>query len=118
MSEKVSLCKLLSIKGIENSKDNTHIFKLTMNNLYISYSLSNINTIIVDKISDYITSKPDKVKIIKKCKVYPDRLFQQKFLHVFEPNDEIVVQNIIYTDNLTPRLQVEENKFITANKKF
>src|SRR5699024_10099563 len=118
MSEKVSPGKLFSISGIEHSKDHTPRLKLTKNNLYISANLSYVKPIDVDKISDYITSKPDKVKIIKKCKVYPDRLFQQKFLHVLEPNDEIVVQNIIYTDNLTPRLQVEENKFITANKKF
>lgn len=64
---------------------------------------------------NYIIDKPEKVKIIKKCKLYDSRSFKTEPLKILEPGEEVFISDVVFTNNLTPRLKVRDSYFITAN---
>lgn len=117
-SDKVQAGTLFPISTIEYSENNTPRLKLTNEDLFITANLSFVKQVNLDKLSKYITNKPEKVKIIKKCNIYSERSFENEPLDTAKPGDEITVLDIIYTIHLTPRLQIGRGKFITANKNF
>lgn len=65
--------------------------------------------------SNYVTDKPEKVRIIKKCKLYDSRNFKTEPLKTLEPGEELFISDVVFTNNLTPRLKIRDNYFITAN---
>lgn len=71
-----------------------------------------------DKITDYITEKVHAVKIIKNCKLHSSRSFTNEPLGTLNVDDEILIEDVVYTNKLTPRLKTKDNHYITANLKF
>ena len=66
----------------------------------------------------YITEKTEKVRIIKKCKMYHSRAFNTEPIKILERGDELFVSDIVYTNGLTPRLKIRDSYFITANMDY
>ncbi|HJF68803.1 MAG TPA: glycosyltransferase family 2 protein [Staphylococcus kloosii] len=66
----------------------------------------------------YIIKVPNKVEILKKCKLYNSRAFDNEPIQTLKPNEDVKIKNIIYTNNSTPRLVTEEGFYLTANKDF
>jgi len=66
----------------------------------------------------YITEIPSGIKIKKVCKLYDSRIFKNEPLETLKVGDEIEINNIVYTNNSTPRLVTQEGNYLTANKDF
>ena len=71
-----------------------------------------------DKDAQYITTHVPKVKVIKPCKVYRSRNFDDTSHEVLATGTKIDVEKIIYSTKGTPRLKTTQGTFITANKDF
>ena len=63
----------------------------------------------------YLTDKPEKVRIIKKCRMYDSRAFDNDPVKTLEAGEELFVSGIVYTNSLTPRLKIRDSYFVTAN---
>ncbi|GAA3731320.1 hypothetical protein GCM10022378_19480 [Salinicoccus jeotgali] len=68
-----------------------------------------------DLVDGYVFEVPKEVRVIKKCKLYESVSFKTDPLKTLEPGETMKVNNIVYTRKLTPRLEVGENVYMTAN---
>lgn len=68
--------------------------------------------------NNYIVDKPEKVRVIKKCKMYNSRAFNTEPVKILEREEEFFVSDIVYTNGLTPRLKIRDNYFVTANLNY
>ncbi|WP_436861730.1 DUF5776 domain-containing protein [Mammaliicoccus lentus] len=66
----------------------------------------------------YITEIPNEVKVIKTCKLYDSRTFKNDPITTLKTGENIIIKNIIYTNNSTPRLVTKDGYYLTANKDF
>lgn len=66
----------------------------------------------------YITEIPNEVKVIKTCKLYDSRTFKNDPITTLKTGENIIIKNIIYTNNSTPGLVTKDGYYLTANKDF
>lgn len=66
----------------------------------------------------YITEIPNEVKVIKTCKLYDSRTFKNDPITTLKTGENIIIKNIIYTNNSTPCLVTKDGYYLTANKDF
>lgn len=71
-----------------------------------------------NNLDKYITTVPKQVKVIKACKLYDTRSFTKEPIKKLNAGDTLKINNIIYTNNSTPRLVTEDGHYVTANKDF
>ncbi|MFS0750353.1 DUF5776 domain-containing protein [Oceanobacillus sp. 1P07AA] len=113
--------ELIDIIGIDYSTKGTPRL-LTKDNKYITANKNFVAEVTSEdlnqKLVNYISTTPNKVKIIKKCKLYKTKEFKEDFIKKVNKNEEIEISSIEYTKNLTPRLVTNEGHYLTANKKF
>lgn len=107
----------IEIKEILKTKRGTPRLK-TSKGFVITANKKYVKPLNTENINGYITEKTSTVRILKKCKVYTDRNFQEEPIEVLNTGDEIPVKKVVYTNKLTPRLQTADDRYITANLNF
>lgn len=70
------------------------------------------------KLEKYISEIPNKVEVLKVCKLYDSRDFKGDPVKTFKVGKKVKIKNIMFTNQSTPRLVTEDGKFMTANKDF
>ena len=68
--------------------------------------------------TDYIIKDVSKVKVKKRCYLYPDRNFINDAIEPIQPGRSFDVECIVYNDNSIPRIKTLDGEFLTSNRDF
>ncbi|MCY7495353.1 glycosyltransferase family 2 protein [Bacillus safensis] len=117
IGQEIEKGQLLKIKDVTYSKNGTPRLILDTNQ-FITANKKFIQEIGLDELVNYIVEIPEKVQILKKCKLYKTKNFKKDPVAILKKGDLIEVHSIEFTKNLIPRLKTPEGLYLTANKEF
>src|SRR5699024_10051031 len=114
ISENITAGNRFDIAEVSRSKSGTPRLKTTDGAL-ITANRKFVKKLDRTHTAGYLTDKPEKVRIIKKCRMYDSRAFDNDPVKTLEIGEELFVSGIVYTNSLTPRLKIRDSYFVTAN---
>lgn len=117
LEKKIPKGSIIKIKDFIRDKFGKARF-ITENDEIIAANFKEVSSLDPNIKDNYITIVPDKIRIVKKCKLYKDTDFKKKSVKTLWPGTFVEIKDITFTKNGTPRLLTSEGLYITANKKF
>ncbi len=117
LPQKIKAGTKIKIAGI--TETSRGIYKLITDSGHILTANKNlVREFKNQRFDGYISKVPRKVRVKRKCKIYSSPTFENPALTTIEPGEEFYIEDIAYSPNLTPRLKIDDNRYMTANLNF
>ncbi|MCU5746320.1 DUF5776 domain-containing protein [Staphylococcus sp. SQ8-PEA] len=108
---------VIDIKQISQSGNGTPRL-VTTDGYYLTANLKFVKSFEIPQTTKYITEPPRAVEVLKGCKLYSTRDFNDDFLRLIQVGEKFEIETIIYTEKLTPRLKTTNGFYLTANASY